>query len=79
MQNIELLFLNCESHRQGHQSSLFKLLMRPAAIGKKLFLWCEVLVPPARGKSLKESMSRVGGVGDNLNCTSQSLGNIQVL
>lgn len=52
--------------------------MRPAADGKKLFLWREVLVL-IRGECHKQFVSGVGGVGHNLTCTLQGPGGVQVL
>ncbi len=46
-----------------------------AAVRKKLFLWCEVLVH-SRGKSLKQFVSRVGGVSHNLSCTDHLLSRV---
>jgi len=67
----------------GNQWGSRVLLMRPVAMGKKLFLWREVLVlmdhkllPEGRDSVF---MSGTGGVDYNLTCSPQGPGGEQVL
>jgi len=63
----------------GDQWGCRVLLMRPVALGRKLFLWRSFLVPMGRnllpeGRDSNEFMSGVGEVDRNLTCSPQGPG-----